>query len=146
MYFKSAGSKETSLVRPQLFACNRIHVHNLAQVEGLINLPHTMLCYNIWIAPSKLVGRIQARVQAAANCLANVVVEQDKSSRADDWLSAILKELLRVGSPNEHLLQECCEHEGLPDGAAKHLLGVKQDGTRNEFAALLREFADVAPA
>jgi len=115
-------------------------------VEGLINLPHTLLCYNIWIAPSKLIDKIQARVQAAENCLANVVVEHDKSSTADEMLSATLKELLRVGSPSEHLLQECCEHEGLPDGAAKHLLGVKHDGIRKDFAALLREFADVAPA
>ena len=115
-------------------------------MEGLINLPHTLLCYNIWIAPSKLVDRIQARVQAAVNCLANVVVEHDKSSTADEWLSAILKELLRVGSPSEHLLQKCCEHEGLPDGAAKHLLGAKYDGTCKDFATLLRDFADVAPA
>ena len=99
-----------------------------------------MLCYNIWIGPSKLVGRIQARVQAAEYCLANVMVEQDKSSTADEWLSALLKELLCVGSPHEHLLQECCEHEGLPDGAAKYLLGGKHDGTRKDFAALLCEF------
>ena len=85
-------------------------------------------------------------VQADENCLANVVVEHDASSTADEWLSAILKELLRTGSPSEHLLQEHCEHEGLPDGAAKHLLGVKHDGTCKNFAALLCEFADVAPA
>ena len=115
-------------------------------MEGLINLPHTLLCYNIWIAHSKLVDRIQARVEAAVNCLANVVVEHDKSLTTDEWLSATLKELLCVGSPSEHLLQECCEHEGLPDGAAKHLLGVKHDGTRKDFAALLREFANVASA
>ena len=114
-------------------------------MEGLINLPHTLLCYNIWIAPSKLIDRIQARVQAAENCLANVVMEYDMSSTADEWLSATLKELLHVGSPSEHLLQECCEHEGLPDGAAKNLLGVKHDGTCKDFAALLREVANVAP-
>ena len=85
-------------------------------------------------------------MQTAENCLANVVVEHDASSTADEWLSATLKELLRVGSPSEHLLQECCEHEGLPDGAAKHLLGVKHDGTCKEFAALLHDFADAAPA
>ena len=114
-------------------------------MEGLINLPHTLLCYNIWIAPSKLIDKIQAIVQAAENYLPNVVVEQDNSSTADEWLSATLKELLRIGSSNEHPLQGCCEHEGLPDGAAKHLLGVKRDGTRKDFAALLHEFA-VAPA
>ena len=112
----------------------------------VINLPHTLLCYHICIALSTLIDRIQARVQAAENCLANVVVEHDKSSTADEWLSATLKELLRVGSPNEHLFQECCEHKGLPDGAAKHLLGVKHDGTGKDFAALLCEFANVAPA
>ena len=69
-------------------------------MEGLINLPHTSLCYNIWIAPSKLIDKMQARVQAAENCLANVVVEHDKSSTADEMLSATLKELLRVGSPS----------------------------------------------
>ena len=79
-------------------------------MEGLFNRPQTLLRYNVWIAASKLVDRIQARVQAAVNCLANVVVEHDKSSTADEWLSATLKELLRVGSPSEHLLQECCEH------------------------------------
>ena len=114
-------------------------------MEGLINLPHTLLCYNIWIAPSKLIDKIQARVQAAENCLANVVVEHDKSSTADEMLSATLKELLRVRSPSEHLLQECCEHEGLPDGAAKHLLGVKHDGTHKGFVTLLCDFANVAP-
>ena len=92
-------------------------------MEGLINLPHTLLCYNIWIPPFKLIDTIQARVQAAENCLANVVVEHDKSSTADEMLSATLKELLRVGSPSEHLLQECCEHEGLPDGLAITCLG-----------------------
>ena len=85
-------------------------------------------------------------MQAAEKILANVVVEQDKSTTADEWLFATLKELLRVGSPNEHLLQECCNHEGLPDGAAKHLLGVKHDSTHKDFAALLREFADAAHA
>ena len=85
-------------------------------------------------------------VQADENCLANVVVEHDASSTADEWLSATLKELLRVGSPNEHLLQECCEHEELPDVAAKHLLGVKHAGTRKVFTTLLRKFANVAPA
>ena len=85
-------------------------------------------------------------MQAAENCLANVVVEQDKSATADEWLSATLQKLLRIGSPSGHLLQECCEHEGLPDGAAKHLLGVEHDGTRKGFAALLRKFADVIPA
>ena len=33
-----------------------IHVHNLELVEGLINLPQTMLCYNVWIVPSKLIA------------------------------------------------------------------------------------------
>ena len=84
-------------------------------------------------------------MQAAENCLANVVVEHDASSTVDEWFSATLKELLRVRSLSEHLLQECCEHEGLPDGATKHLLGVKHDGTHKDFATLLRKFANVTP-
>ena len=105
-----------------------------------------MLCFNVWIAPAKLVKQVQALVTSAANCLANAVVDMDESWRADDLLSGPTKDVLRIGSPNEYLLELCCEYEGLPDGAAKHLLGIANADTRSKFAALLREFADVSPA
>ena len=34
----------------------------------------------------------------------------------------------------------------MPDGAAKHLLSVKDDSNWHAFAELLREYADVSPA
>lgn len=128
-----------------MLACNQIHVHSIEQVEGLINLPCTVLCYNVWIVPAKLAAEVQALVTKAENCLANVVVHIDDSIRATELLAGPMKEVLRVGSPNEHLLDLCCEHDGLPDGAAKHLLGISDPKTRTEFADLLRKFADISP-
>ena len=47
---------------------------------------------------------MQALVDAADYCLANVVVGMDDSHQAKEWLQCTMKELLRVGSPNEYLL------------------------------------------
>ena len=90
--------------------------------------------------------QVRKYVAAADNCLANVVVSMDESSKADELLTDPAKDVLRVGSPNEYLLELCCEYERLPDGAAKHLLSIDCPDTRSKFAALLREFADVSPA
>ena len=85
-------------------------------------------------------------MNTAECCLANVVVGMDDSHPASERLEGTMKELLCIGSPNEYLLQLCCEYEGLPDGAAKHLLSVTDDSTRHKFAELLRKYADVSPA
>ena len=90
--------------------------------------------------------QVRKCVAAADNCLSNVVVSMDESQRADELLSGPAKDVLRVGLPNEYLLELCCEYEGLPDGAAKHLHSIECPDTRSKFAALLREFADVSPA
>ena len=47
---------------------------------------------------------MQALVNAAECCLANVVVGMDDSHQAKERLEGTMKELLRVGSPNEYLL------------------------------------------
>ena len=46
---------------------------------------------------------MQALVDAAECCLANVVVGMD-DSHPTERLEGTMKELLRVGSPNEYLL------------------------------------------
>ena len=50
--------QEPATKRAQVLACNTIHVSNLQQVASLINLPQTVLLYNVWIVPQQLCDEV----------------------------------------------------------------------------------------
>ena len=49
-------------------------------------------------------------------------------------------------SPCEYVLQVKYEGTGLPEGAAKHLLPIKEDAVRDNLATILTKHKDVCPA
>ena len=53
--------------------------------------------------------------------------------------------VLRIGSPCEYVLQVKYEGTGLPEGAAKHLLPIKEEAVRDNLAAILTKHKDVCP-
>ena len=78
--------------------------------------------YNVWDVPPGMENAVKKRLLRADQCLDNVIV--GNAEEAEAWLAKPLKRLLLTGSPNEHVLQISCDEESLPDGAAKHLLGI----------------------
>ena len=64
---------------------------------------------------------MKERLLRVDQCLANAVVRN--ADEAEAWLVEPLKRLLLIRSLNKNALQVSYHKEGLPDGAAKHLLG-----------------------
>ena len=58
----------------------------------------------------------------------------------------MVSRVLRIGSPCEYVLQVKYEGTGLPEGAAKHLLPIKEDAVRDNLAAILMKHKDVCLA
>ena len=54
-----------------------------------------------------------------------------------------IQAILRIGSPIEFLLESKFAHLDLPDGAAKHLLAIVDEGLQMQLATLLHKFKDV---
>ena len=52
----------------------------------------------------------------------------------------------RIGSPCEYVLQVKYEGTGLPEGAVKHLLPIKEDAVRDNLTAILMKHKDVCPS
>ena len=76
--------------------------------------------YNDWIALAELKDLVVCIVAEALNCLANEVLEVGQTSKKP--LVVMEKDLLKVGSSSEYLLDSQAAHKGLPFGTAKHLL------------------------
>ena len=58
--------------------------------------------YNDWIVPAELKDLVVHIVAEAQNCLANEVLEEGQTSNKP--LADVEKDLLKVGSPSEYLL------------------------------------------
>ena len=58
--------------------------------------------YNDWIVPAELKDLVVCMVAEAPNCLANEVLEEGQISNKP--LADVEKDLLKVGSPSEYLL------------------------------------------
>ena len=71
-------------------------------MEDLINLPLLLFVYNDWIVPAELKDLVVRIVAEAPNCLANEVLEEGQTSNKP--LADVEKDLLKVGSPSEYLL------------------------------------------
>ena len=53
--------------------------------------------------------------------------------------------ILKTGLPCEYVLGVHSIGKNLPEGAAKHLLGMADKGVKDRFASLLQKYADVCP-
>ena len=58
--------------------------------------------YNDWIVPAELKDLVVCMVVEAPNCLANEILEVGQTSNKP--LADVGKDLLKVGSPSEYLL------------------------------------------
>ena len=88
-------------------------------MEGPINLPKSLIVYNIWVVPSRIDNSMKEKLLRVDQCLANIFVRNTEEAEA--WLAEPLERLLLTGSLNKHIRYD---EEGLPDGAVNHLLGI----------------------
>ena len=65
---------------------------------------------------------MKERLLRVDQCLASIVV--GNTEEAEAWLAEPLKRFLLTELLNEHVLQVSYDEEGLPNGAAKCLLGL----------------------
>ena len=85
-------------------------------------LPKSLFMYNVWVVSARIESNMKGRLLRAYQCLANVVVGNNKE--AESRLAEPLKRLLLAGSPNEYILQVKYNKEGLHDIAIEYLLGI----------------------
>ena len=93
-----------------------------------------MVCFNVFIVPLPLVETVQHKVLAAANCFANIVVLKQCADELDCELADINTSIATVGSPLEYVLNLYTVGQGLPEGAAKHLLHLEVEVECTRFA------------
>ena len=93
-----------------------------------------MVCFNVFVVPLPLVETVQHKVLAAANCFANIVIPKQRADEMDHKLADINKSITTVGLPLEYVLNLYTVGQGLPDGAAKHLLHLEVEAEHARFA------------
>ena len=71
---------------------------------------------------------------AAANCFVNIVVPKQCADELDRKLADINASITTVGSPLEYVLNLHTVGQGLPEGAAKHLLRLEVEAECARFA------------
>ena len=81
-----------------------------------------------------MVETVQCKVLAAANCFANMVVPKQCADELDCELADINTSITMVGLPLEYVLNLYTVGQGLPEGAAKHLLHLEVEAERTRFA------------
>ena len=81
------------------------------------------------------------RLLRAEECLANVVFGNAEESEV--FLAELVKRLLLTELPNKDVLQISYDEEGLPNGAAIHLLGIALPDTHAELH-VLHLYADIS--
>ena len=81
-----------------------------------------------------MVETVQRKVLAAANCFANIVVLKQHTDELDCDLADINTSITMVGSPLEYILNLYTVGQGLPKGAAKHLLRLEVEAEYTRFA------------
>ena len=93
-----------------------------------------MLYFNVFVVPLPLVETGQHKVLAAANCFANIVVPKQHADELDHKLADINAFITTVVLPLEYVLNLHTVGQGLPEGAAKHLLHLKVEAEQARFA------------
>ena len=93
-----------------------------------------MVCFNAFVVPLPLVETVQHKVLAAANCFANIVVPKQCTNEMDRKLADINASITTVGLPLEYVLNLYTVGQGLPEGAAKHLLCLEVEAECARFA------------
>ena len=81
-----------------------------------------------------MVETVQCKVLAAANCFANIVVPKQCADELDCKLADINASITTVGLPLEYVLNLHTVGQGLPEGAAKHLLHLEVEAECARFA------------
>ena len=71
---------------------------------------------------------------AAANCFANIIVPKQCTDEMDRKLADINASITTVGLPLEYVLNLYTVGQGLPEGAAKHLLHLEVKAECARFA------------
>ena len=71
---------------------------------------------------------------AAANCFANIVIPKQCTDELDCKLADINASITMVGLPLEYVLNLYTVGQGLPEGAAKHLLCLEVEAECARFA------------
>ena len=93
-----------------------------------------MVCFNVFVVPLPLVETVQCKVLAAANCFANIVVLKQHADEMDCKLADINASITTIGLPLEYVLNLYMVGQGLPEGAAKHLLHLEVEVEHARFA------------
>ena len=81
-----------------------------------------------------MVETVQCKVLAAANCFANIVVPIQHTDEMDRKLADINASITIIGLPLEYILNLYTVVQGLPEGAAKHLLCLEVEAECARFA------------
>ena len=81
-----------------------------------------------------MVETVQRKVLAAANCFANIVIPKQCADELDYKLGDINTSITMVGLPLEYVLNLYTVGQGLPEGAAKHLLHLEVEAEHTRFA------------
>ena len=93
-----------------------------------------LVCFNVFVVPLPLVETVQCKVLATANCFANIVVLKQCTDELDRELADINTSITTIGLPLEYVLNLYTVGQGLPEGAAKHLLHLEVAAECARFA------------
>ena len=93
-----------------------------------------LVCFTVFVVPLPLVETVQRKVLAAVNCFANIIVPKQHADEMNRELADINASITTVGSPLEYVLNLYTVGQGLPEGAAKHLLCLEVEAERTRFA------------
>ena len=81
-----------------------------------------------------MVETVQQKVLAAANCFANIVMPKQCADEMDHELADINAAITTIGLPLKYVLNLHTVGQGLPEGAAKHLLHLEVEAEHARFA------------
>ena len=107
-----------------------IVVHNLQQLREILSLPTMLMYFNVFVVPQMLVAACTKLVRDSKLCLSNRVVVQHDVADVTAELDDAIDNVLAVGSPLEYVMNLHSTGQGLPDGAAKHLLRLPNENER----------------
>ena len=80
-----------------------------------------------------MVETVQCKVLAAEDCFANIVLPKQCTDELDRKLVDINASITTVGLPLEYVLNLHTVGQGLPEGAAKHLLHLEVEAECARF-------------
>ena len=111
----------------------QLHITNNDQLDGLITHQTILVCFNVFVVPLPLVETVQCKVLASENCFANIIMLKQCTDELDCELANINTSITTVGLPLEYVLNLHTVGQGLPEGAAKHLLHLELEAECARF-------------